>query len=161
MREVKIKKNIVGDTRTATSVPTFHEFFDANYDHSDEVERMMVAFSEEIRERSLNHDWTKMSEPYSSIFYRELCDVIEGKMDFSDGKWFDKHCKLERHHLLERCPDDVNLVDVIEMICDCVCAGMARSGKFRPLEIDDEILRRAVQNTVQMCLDAVEMEEQK
>jgi hypothetical protein len=29
------------------------------------------------------------------------------------------------------------------MIVDCVCAGKARAGKVRPLEINDEILKKA------------------
>ena len=33
------------------------------------------------------------------------------------------------------------------MSADCVCAGMARSGEIRDLEINSDILNRAVQNT--------------
>ena len=58
----------------------------------------------------------------------------------------------------EHCPEDVNLIDVIEMICDCVCAGMARSGKFREFKLSDEILQKAVSNTVKMCLESVIIE---
>lgn len=45
------------------------------------------------------------------------------------------------------------------MICDCVCAGMARSGSVYHIEISSEILQRAVSNTVEMCINAVEVEE--
>ena len=38
--------------------------------------------------------------------------------NFTDGEWYPMHCQTERHHLNERCPDDVSLIDVIEMICD-------------------------------------------
>ena len=65
------------------------------------------------------------------------------------------HCQTERHHLNEHCPDDVNLIDVIEMICDCVCAGMARSGSVYPVTISSEILQKAVENTVNMCIESV------
>jgi hypothetical protein len=41
------------------------------------------------------------------------------------------------------------------MISDCVCAGMARSGEVRDLEIDDNILKKAVNNTVQMIKDMI------
>ena len=81
-------------------------------------------------------------------------------MKFEDGEWYKLHCDNERHHLLKHCPDDVNLIDVLEMICDCVCAGMARSGCVRDLEIDAEILDRAVRNTVTLLENAVELEEE-
>lgn len=40
-----------------------------------------------------------------------------------------RFCERERHHLLSRTPEDVNLVDVFEYIADCVMAGMARTGE--------------------------------
>ena len=160
MRTIKIQRNTLGDTRTATKVPTFDEFSTANRDHAENVEDMLTAITEEIRVRKSNHDRTKRFEPEKSLFYRELCATIEGKMDFvADGEWYPMHCRTERHHLNEYCPDDVNLIDVIEMICDCVCAGMARKGTFRPIEISSEILQKAVKNTAQMCVDAVEIQE--
>lgn len=40
------------------------------------------------------------------------------------------------------------------------CAGMARTGELRPIEIPSEILQRAVENTAKMCVDAVEIAEE-
>ena len=123
---------------------------------------MTFAIADEIIKRGRDHDVTKRMEPYESLFYRELCAKIEGKIDsFTDGEWYPMHCKNERHHLNDYCPKDVNLIDIIEMICDCVCAGMARTGKAYPIEISSEILQKAIQNTVQMCVDAVEIQEGK
>ena len=157
MRKVIIKKNPLGDTRTAAVVPTIDEFDNANTDHALEVDRMMAAIAEDILNKG-DHDFTKTSEPYRSLFYRELCAKIEGKIDsFTDGEWYPMHCQMERHHLNDYCPSDVNLIDVIEMICDCVCAGMARSGKVYPIEIPSDILQKAVANTVQMCIDSVDI----
>lgn len=159
MEKVKIKQNKLGDTRTATKVPTFYEFVDSNSLHCIDVREMMNAISIDIRNRGRKHDITKIEEPSKSLFYRELCAKIEGKIDdFTKGEWYPMHCKTERHHLNEYCPEDVNLIDVIEMICDCVCAGLARSGNVYPIEISPEILQKAIQNTVQMCIDAVEVE---
>lgn len=158
--KVKIKQNKLGDTRTATRTPTFTEFINSNQLHCEDVENMTHAIACEIIKQGKNHDITKRMEPYMSLFYRELCAKIEGKIDsFTDGEWYPMHCKTERHHLNEYCPEDVNLIDVIEMICDCVSAGMARSGRVYPIEIPSEILQKAVQNTVQMCVDAVEIQE--
>ena len=160
MKRIKIKRNTLGDTRTATKVPTFYEFADANRAHVNDVEKMMYELANVISERGSNHDFTKMKDPHKSLFYRELCAKIEGKIDsFVDGEWYPMHCKTERHHLNEYCPEDVNLIDVLEMISDCVCAGMARSGNVYPIEIPSDILQKAVSNTVQMCIDAVEVTE--
>lgn len=62
-------------------------------------------------------------------------------------------------YLLSRCPDDVNLVDVMEMVCDCVCAGLARSGSVRPVEIPSDILQKAVANTAKLVEDMCEIVE--
>ncbi len=45
------------------------------------------------------------------------------------------------------------------MIVDCVCAGKARSGKVRPLEINDAILKKAVENTTKLIDNITEVEE--
>ena len=161
MEKVKIKQNKLGDTRTATKVPAFYEFEYSNNLHCRDVRKLMYAISIDIREQGEKHDITKREEPHKSLFYRELCEKIEGKIDnFTNGEWYPMHCKTERHHLNEYCPCDVNLIDVIEMICDCVCAGLSRSGNVYPIEISSEILQKAIQNTVQMCIDAVEIEQE-
>lgn len=158
--KVRIKQNKLGDTRTATRTPTFTEFVESNRLHSEDVANMMREIADVIKVQGNEHDRTKRSEPYRSLFYRELCEKIEGKTkDFTAGEWYPMHCKTERHHLNKYCPDDVNLIDVIEMICDCVCAGMARSGNVYPVEIPSKILQKAVANTVQMCIDSVDVED--
>lgn len=160
MERIKIKRNTLGDTRTATRVPTFYEMVDSNRSHVEDVSEMMDGIAEMIRQTGLIHDFTKREDPEKSLFYRELCATIEGKIDsFIDGEWYPMHCKTERHHLNEYCPDDVNLIDVLEMICDCVCAGLARSGSVRPVEIDADILKRAKDNTVKMLVEIVGVED--
>lgn len=161
MKKIKIKRNTNGDSRVAKSVPDFYKFVDANSFHREDVKDMMNALAEKIQLVGKNHDWTKVKEPYRSNFYRDLCNTIEGRIEFKDGQWNKAHYALERHHLLERCPDDVNLIDVLEMICDCVCAGMARSGEVRDLEISEDILLKAVRNTVEMCKEAVVLEDEE
>ena len=158
MKQIEIKKNSIGDTRTATRVPTFDEFREANAEHRSDVSRMMSGIANCIEKAGRNHDDTKVVEPERSLFYRELCAKIEGKINsFTDGEWYPMHCKTERHHLNEHCPEDVNLIDVLEMICDCVCAGMARSGSVYHVTIPNEILQKAVENTVNMCIDSVHL----
>lgn len=150
---VKIKRNTNGDSRVAKSVPTFEEFTHANNSHRWDVENLMTEVATLLTVIGRNHDWTKTTEPFKSMFYRDLCNTIEGKMNFMDGEWSKFHYETERHHLLKSVPDDVDLFDVIEMICDCVSAGLARSGEVRKLEIDEGILSKALDNTVEKIKD--------
>ena len=80
-------------------------------------------------------------------------------MNFKDGEWCKIHYNMERHHLNEVCPDDVGFLDVIEMVCDCICAGMARSGEVRPVEISSEILQKALANTTKKLSGMIELVE--
>jgi len=155
---IKIKKHTEGDSRVAKEIPTVADFNEANRDHIEDVKRLARFFSGELVDRVLRHDWTKVEEPYRSMFYRDLCGVIEGRMDFFDGKWSQLHYeKLERHHLTRHCPDDVTMLDVIEMICDCVAAGMARSGNVYDIDIHSDVLQKAVKNTVDLLKEEIEV----
>lgn len=155
--KIKVKRNTNGDTRVATKIPTLAEFEDANSQHVYDVSRVMEVVAHEIVERGKRHDWSKIKEPYKNMFYQDLCDTISGNMDFMDGEWAKFHYSNERHHLLRNVPEDVNLIDVMEMIIDCVCAGMARSGEVRPLEIDESILTTAMENTVLLVKNMIEV----
>ena len=160
VEKIKIRKHTEGDSRVAKKIPTFVEFRDANTDHIHDVRNLTDFFSKELLRRVSSHDWTKTYEPYQSMFYRDLCAVLEHRMDFFDGKWSEVHyTQMERHHLNRHCPDDVNLFDVIEMICDCVAAGMARSGEVYDVDIPSDVLRRAVSNTVEYLKGYVEVTE--
>ena len=155
MKEIEIKRNTNGDTRVAKEIPDFYTFQQSNMSHRQDVCKMMLEIAGDIERAGRNHDLTKTENVTGSLFYREFCNTLEGKMNFEEGKWYKMHCETERHHLNKHCPEDVNLVDVIEMICDCVCAGMARSGSVYPVEISPEILEKAVKNTVEKCIASV------
>ena len=159
MDKIIIKHNTDGDSRVAKRVPTMTEFEEANYSHRTDVKKMMGNFADAITMRAIDHDWSKVKEPYRSMFYRDLCNTIEGKMEFMDGEWARLHYDvLERHHLKRHHPADVNLIDVIEMLCDCVCAGMARSGDVYDVDIPEEVLILAVKNTVELLKESVEVD---
>ena len=142
---IEIKKNPNGDTRTAPKGITFEEFQEANDMHIYDVASVMYELSKMIDLAGEHHDCTKKSQ--ERMFYRDFVNTQENGDDFTKSEWYSLHTKAERHHLLSCCPEDVNLIDVLEMIADCVCAGMARSGEIRDLEINSDILNRAVQNT--------------
>lgn len=154
---VTIYKNPNGDTRTAPKNVSFEEFQEANDMHREDVNQVMYGLSQMIDKRGENHDCTKKSQ--ERMFYKNFLSTMNEGTDFVNDEWYQLHIKAERHHLLSHCPDDVNLIDVLEMISDCVCAGMARSGEIRGLEIDSNILNRAVQNTAKMIKDMIEVKE--
>lgn len=150
---IEIKKNPNGDTRTAPKGITFEQFQEANDMHIDDVREVMHALSRFVDMAGRSHDFTKKSR--ERMFYRDFVDTQENGADFVNGEWYQLHVKAERHHLLSNCPDDVNLIDVLEMIADCTCAGLARSGEIRDLEIDNDILNRAVKNTAELIKNMV------
>jgi hypothetical protein len=84
----------------------------------------------------------------------KLTDIDGFHSDFVTGfkqtEWWDRHRKLNRHHLNDSdgIPEDVNLIDVLDFIADCVMSGMARSGDVYPLHLPPALLERAFQNTV-------------
>lgn len=146
--KIKIKKNPNGDTRTAPKDISFEQFQEANDMHKNDVFSTMFQLAGIMLERGRQHDYTKKTE--EELFYKNFLETINEGKDFVSNEWYQLHIANERHHLLSRCPEDVNLIDVIEMIVDCVCAGKARSGEVRPIEINDEILKKAITNTVKM-----------
>ena len=157
MKRLKIYKNPNGDTRTAPKDVTYEQFQKANDMHIRDVSLIMYYLSSLIREQGESHDYTKKTaEPE---FYKNFLSTINEGTNFVEDKWYRHHINMERHHLLSRCPDDVDLIDVLEMIVDCTCAGLARSGEVRDLEISTDILERAVQNTVKLIVDHVEVRE--
>lgn len=154
---ITIYKNPNGDTRTAKKDVSFEEFQEANDMHIDDVKSVMYELSRMIDQTGERHDCTKKSQ--ERMFYNNFLSTMNNGTDFVNDEWYQLHIKAERHHLLSHCPDDVNLIDVLEMISDCVCAGMARSGEIRDLEIDNEILNRAVKNTAEMIKRMIEVVE--
>lgn len=148
---VVIHKNPNGDTRTAPKGIAFKEFQEANNSHIADVANVMIELSEKIKEKGHRHDWTKKSE--EKMFYNDFIESMAGGMDFVSGNWYQLHVNEERHHLLSKCPEDVNLLDVIEMIADCVCAGKTRSGEVRNLEISTDILEKTLKNTEKLVDD--------
>ena len=150
-----IKKNPNGDTRTASKNISYEEFQEANDMHKRDVYEVMKYLSRLISVTGLSHDFTKKRE--EQLFYKNFLSAMNNGTNFVEDEWYQLHINEERHHLLSRCPEDVNLIDVIEMIVDCTCARLARSGEVRGLEINSEILEKAVQNTVKLILREIEL----
>jgi hypothetical protein len=107
--------------------------------------------AEKLIKQAQDHDFDKITDIDS--FYNDF------KTGFEKHAWWDRHRKLNRHHLKESdgIPTSVNLIDVLEYIIDCVTAGMSRSGKVTDVEIDTNVLNRAFKNTVDMVISSVEV----
>lgn len=150
---ITIRKNPNGDTRTAKKNVSFQEFQESNNMHIQDVRNVMNKLAFEIMQAGDKHDYTKKT--HEKLFYENFLSTMNNGTDFINDKWYQYHIENERHHLLSKCPNDVDLLDVLEMIVDCTCAGLSRSGDVRPIEINDDILRKALDNTVNMVKNMI------
>ena len=155
MRKVTIRKNPNGDTRTAVGDVSFEVFQEANAFHMQEVEALMRGISNQIDLAGNNHDVTKLINERQ--FYKQFNEARAGQYEFANNSWYQTHIRAERHHLNAHCPDDVTLIDVLEMIADNVAAGLARSGEVRPVTIPNDILQMAVENTTKLLEESCEL----
>ena len=155
-KKIVIKETRQADTRSADHIPTKEVLLKESKDHIAAVSKSMDFFAEFIKLTGKMHDHTKIE--YIDEFYKNFVAVMQDKtVEFKSLGWWKKHL-TERHHLEDRVPDDVNLVDVLEMICDCVCAGLARSGEVRPVHIPLDVLEKAANNTVELLKDLIVVE---
>lgn len=150
---IEIKMSPTADTRTCDfSLVTKEQLLASSIQHIGDVKQGMDFFNTLMWAAACDHDHDKLSA--IDHFH---ADFITG---FKETGWWDNHRKVNRHHLLQAdgVPVDVNLIDVMDMIVDCVMAGMARSGSVYPLEISDKVLRDAFNNTVELLTSHVVVE---
>jgi hypothetical protein len=151
---IVVKKSPTADTRTCDfaniNKNTLHA---SSLQHIADVRSAIDFFRHSLLEAGERHDFDKITD--IDGFHR---DFVTG---FKETTWWDNHRKVNRHHLLQAdgVPDDVNLIDVLDMIADCVMAGMARSGSVYALDINSKVLMRAFENTVQLLKSEVTVEE--
>lgn len=147
---ITVQKSPTADTRTCDFAAVSKEtLLDSSIQHTRDVHAGLAFFAGELLKAAGRHDYDKLSDIDS--FHR---DFVTG---FKQTEWWDRHRKLNRHHLLQDdgVRDDVNLIDVLDFIVDCVMAGMARSGSVYALEIKPEVLMKAFQNTVELMKSQV------
>ncbi len=142
---INIKPSPTADTRTCDFANTSKEtLLASSHQHIADVREGLRYFQSVLAKAAENHDTDKITD--IDGFHR---DFVTG---FKQTEWWDKHRVLNRHHLnmSDGVRDDVNLIDVMDFIVDCVMAGMARSGSVYPLELSPELLEKAFQNTVDL-----------
>lgn len=146
---IEIEKSLSADSRTADGNVTKEILLASTEQHIDDVRKAVYFFIDKLKEIADKHDWSKIE--YIHEFHQDFSRSQNDKeFKLIDGTWYPKHIQLERHHLNNRCPDDVNLLDIIERVSDIVMAGMARSGEVFDDNLDDEILQKALKNTIDM-----------
>ena len=139
-----IEKSATADTRTCDySKVTMEQLKESSEQHIEDVGKGLGFFKEMIDKAIEKHDYDKLIN--LTGFHADF------KTGFKSTIWWDEHRRISRHHLLQAdgIPVDVNLIDILEMITDCVMAGMGRSGSVYPLEITPELLKLAFNNTVE------------
>lgn len=151
---IEIKKSPTADTRTCdVSKVSKLELLESSKQHIADVAKAMAFFSTKLFTAAAEHDYDKLTG--IEWFYNDF------QTGFSETGWWDNHRKIHRHHLAQEdgVPSDVNLLDVLEFISDCVMAGLARSGEVYPLEIPDGLLQNAFQNTVDLLKSQITVSE--
>ncbi len=147
---IKVSKSPTSDTRTCDFKNTSKEtLLESSRVHIGDVVKAMSFFISKLTIAAGEHDYDKLT---GIDWFHD--DFITG---FEQTGWWDNHRKIHRHHLAQEdgVPDNVNLIDVLEYISDCVMAGMARSGEVYDLQMPPGLLERAFANTVEMLKSEV------
>lgn len=151
---IKIKKSQTADTRTCDYKNVTKETLrKSSIDHILDVQDGLHFFRNQLLEAAAKHDYDKLTQEGLKSFHD---DFVTG---FKRTGWWDNHRKIHRHHLAQAdgVPLDVNLIDVLEYITDCVMAGMARSGEVYDISLRKSVLQRAFHNTVELLKQNVEV----
>lgn len=145
-----IRKSATADSRTCDSSTVSKGTLErSSKQHIHDVKLALDFFRERLALAALVHDFDKLTD--IDTFHKDF------QSNFTTTEWWDRHRKLNRHHLFEAdgVPADVNLLDVLELIADCVMAGMGRAGSVSPITLSPELLTTAFQNTVTLLQNQV------
>lgn len=147
---IKVTPSPTADTRTCdVSQVDKSTLLNSSRQHIADVVAGLAFFIGKLTQAAGEHDYDKLTE--IDWFLRDF------KTGFKETSWWDNHRQMHRHHLdkPDGVPPDVNLLDVLEHIADCVMAGMARSGSVYKLELSSALLQKAFSNTVELLKSQV------
>ena len=136
---------------------SFEDFSNETNIHREDVKNVLYFLASKLEEAGDKHDWTKKERERQ--FYNSFTAAKEKGLDFKKDAWYKYHVTTERHHIASHVAKDINLIDVLEMISDCCCAGLARSGEIRDIEIKLDVLMKAFNDTVQLTKDSIKLDE--
>jgi hypothetical protein len=146
--KIEIKRSQNADTRSADKKVSKEELYQQSKQHIEDVKKAIDWMRDILYEVSEEHDWSKLK--HIDEFHKDFEYIQSGKLgEFKKMHWF------KDLHLQERCPDDVNLFDVMERIVDITTAGMARTGKIYDDTLSPDILTRAYKNTIELLKSTI------
>ena len=149
---IKIKPSPTADTRTCdVRKVSEDQLYESSVQHINDVREGLKFFQEWLYSIGTLHDYDKLTNIQQ--FYSDF------QTEFKEHSWWDNHRKVNRHHLnsIDGIPENINLLDVLEYITDCVMAGMARSGSVYDIRIKADVLMKAFDNTVELLKKNVEV----
>lgn len=161
---ITIRKSATADTRTCdVTQVTKEQLLHSSVQHIGDVGKGLAFFVSKLTEAAAVHDYDKLTEIdwFLADFKGDIC---------KPHGWLARHYQIHRHHLGVPpagvgggddelgVPEDVNLLDVLEMVADCVMAGMGRAGNVFPIVLSDELLQRALANTTELLKSQVVVE---
>jgi len=149
---ITIKRSQTADTRSCDFANTGKDtLLASSRQHIGDVVKALAFFGGKLTEAAGEHDYDKLT-----TIDRFHADFLTG---FKQTGWWDNHRRIHRHHIdkADGVPSDVNLLDVLEHVADCVMAGMARSGSVYELKLSDDLLQRAFKNTVELLKSQVQV----
>src|SRR5262245_50862228 len=150
---ITVKPSPTADSRTCDVATVSKEtLYASSQQHIADVRHALNFFGVKLLNASVDHDADKLTD--IDGFYGDFTTKFERT------EWWDRHRQLNRHHLnyADGVREDVNLIDVLDFIADCVMAGMARTGTVYPLELPPALLEKAFQNTIELLKKQVKVE---
>jgi len=153
-----IKKTPKTDGTITDDAIKAYEFL-GNYMHINDVQKGCAFIANKIIEAGIKHDDTKMT---IDDINKKMAEC-KSDIDVKSSDWYKSHIHNNRHHFhqLKNCPDDYNLIDVIESLVDCVVAIKARRGQDAKMAADyisPELLAKAFKNTIEMLENEIIVE---
>jgi len=115
---------------------------EATRKHIDKVRSLILKVTSELNERGRTHDLSKLEEPELSLFAEwgpKVKFMEYGSQEYKEalekmGEVLQHHYEHNRHHPEhhgEAGVDGMNLVDLIEMVCDWMASSQrAKDGDF-------------------------------
>ena len=142
---IEVTPSPTADTRTCdVTKVTKDQLLDSSLQHIGDVVQGLNFFVDYLMTAAGKHDYDKLTD--IDWFHSDF------QTDFKKTGWWDNHRRIHRHHLAQEdgVPINVNLLDILEYIADCVMAGMARTGEVYELEMTPALLDTAFTNTVEL-----------
>lgn len=140
-------------------------------EHIENVRKFMKIITDELVNRAIEHDKTKLESPEVEIFTEytpKLANTTYGSEEYNTylkemNVALQHHYNVNRHHPehFENSINDMNLVDLIEMICDWKAATLRHNNGDLVRSIDfnatrfkyGEQLKQIFMNTAQLFID--------